>query len=92
MVDLASGHLNALQGLESPQCYAVNLGTSVGCSVLDVAKTFSEVSGRPVQYEIASPRAGDIAACYAEASFAEKLLQWRAKRNLVAMCADTWRW
>lgn len=92
VVDLAKGHLKALQRLDSPQCYAVNLGTGTGYSVLDVAKAFAEASGRPVPYEIAPRRAGDVAACYAEASYAEQLLDWRAERNLMAMCSDTWRW
>ncbi len=90
--DLAKGHLKALQRLDSPQCYAVNLGTGTGYSVLEVAKAFAEASGRPVPYEIAPRRAGDVAACYAEASYAEQLLDWRAERNLSAMCLDTWRW
>ena len=92
VVDLAKGHLKALQRLDSPQCYAVNLGTGTGYSVLDVAKAFAEASGRPVPYEIAPRRAGDVAACYAEASYAEQLLDWRAVRDLSAMCLDTWRW
>ena len=92
VVDLAKGHLKALQRLDSPQCYAVNLGTGTGYSVLEVAKAFAEASGRPVPYEIAPRRAGDVAACYAEASYAEQLLDWRAERNLSAMCLDTWRW
>lgn len=92
VVDLAKGHLKALQRLDSPQCYAVNLGTGTGYSVLEVAKAFAEASGRPVPYEIAPRRAGDVAACYAEASYAEQLLDWRAVRDLSAMCLDTWRW
>ena len=92
VVDLAKGHLKALQRLDSPRCYAVNLGTGTGYSVLEVAKAFAEASGRLVPYEIAPRRAGDVAACYAEASHAEQLLDWRAERSLIAMCSDTWRW
>ena len=92
VVDLAKGHLKALQRLDSPQCYAVNLGTGTGYSVLDVAKAFAEASGRPVPYEIAPRRAGDVAACYAEASYAEQLLDWCAERDLPTMCLDVWRW
>lgn len=92
VVDLAKGHLKALLRLDTPQCYAVNLGTGTGYSVLEVAKAFAEASGRPVPYEIAPRRAGDVAVCYAEASHAEQLLDWRAERNLMAMCSDTWRW
>lgn len=92
VVDLAKGHLKALQSLNLPQCFAVNLGTGTGYSVLDVAKAFAEVCGRPVPYEIAPRRAGDVAACYAEASYAEELLDWRAELDLPTMCLDVWRW
>lgn len=92
VVDLALGHIKALQRLDSSQCYAVNLGTGTGYSVLHVAKVFSEVSGREIPCQTASRRAGDVAVCYADASYAEQKLGWRAERNLVAMCADTWRW
>lgn len=91
VIDLAKGHLKALQRLDSPQCYAVNLGTGTGYSVLEVAKVFAEASGRPVPYEIAPRRAGDVPACYAEASYTEQLLDWRAERNLSTMCLDAWR-
>lgn len=92
VVDLAKGHLKALHRLDSSQCYAVNLGTGIGYSVLEVAKAFEEASGRPVRYEIGPRRAGDVAACYAEASHAEQLLDWRAERDLPSMCLDAWRW
>ena len=92
VVDLAKGHLKALQRLDSSQCYAVNLGTGSGYSVLDVAKAFAEASGRPVPYKIAPRRTGDVAACYADASYAGQLLKWRAERDLSTMCIDAWRW
>ena len=92
VVDLAKGHLKALQRLDSPQCYAVNLGTGTGYSVLEVVMAFAEASGRSVPYVIATRRAGDVAECYAEVSYAEKLLNWRAERDLSAMCSDAWRW
>ncbi|MDB5846277.1 MAG: UDP-glucose 4-epimerase GalE [Rhodoferax sp.] len=93
VVDLAAGHLKALQALQrSPELLTVNLGTGVGYSVLDMVKAFEVASGKPVPYQIMPRRAGDVAACYAEPAAALKLLDWRAERGLEAMCADTWRW
>jgi UDP-glucose 4-epimerase len=92
VVDLAIGHLKALACLSDPQCFAVNLGTGTGYSVLDVVKAFEKASGRPVPYELAPRRPGDVASCYADPAFAAELLEWRAERNMDAMCVDAWRW
>lgn len=92
VVDLAIGHLKALERLREPQCFEVNLGTGAGYSVLDVVNSFEKASGRPIPYELAPRRAGDVASCYANPAFAAELLQWRAERNLEAMCVDAWRW
>lgn len=92
VVDLAIGHLKALERLREPQCVEVNLGTGAGYSVLDVVKAFEKASGRPIPYELAPRRAGDVASCYANPTFAAELLQWRAERNLETMCVDAWRW
>lgn len=92
VVDLAIGHLKALERLREPQCFEVNLGTGIGYSVLDVVKAFEKASGRPVPYELAPRRAGDVAACYADPAFAAELLGWRAERGIDAMCVDAWRW
>ena len=98
VVDLALGHLRALDLLNTGadaaqgQCVAVNLGTGVGYSVLDMVKAFEQASGKAVPYRIQPRRAGDIAACYAEPALAKSLLGWQATRDLQAMCTDTWRW
>jgi UDP-glucose 4-epimerase len=92
VVDLAMGHLNALVQLDKPQCVAINLGTGVGYSVLDVVKAFEDASGRRVPYRLSPRRPGDVAACYADPTLAERLLGWKAQRNLAAMCRDHWRW
>lgn len=92
VVDLAIGHLKALARLSEPQCFEVNLGTGAGYSVLDVVKAFEQASGRPVPYELAPRRPGDVAACYADPAFAAELLGWRAERGIDAMCVDAWRW
>ncbi|KAF1853784.1 hypothetical protein Lal_00007046 [Lupinus albus] len=92
VVDLATGHLAALQALTEPQCFAVNLGTGNGYSVLDVVKAYEKASGKPIPYTIAARRAGDIASCYADPAEARRKLGWEAKLGLDAMCADSWRW
>ena len=92
VVDLALGHLKALECLNEAQCFAVNLGTGTGYSVLDVVKAFEKASGRRIPYELAPRRTGDVASCYAAPAFAAELLNWRAERNMDAMCVDAWRW
>lgn len=91
--DLAEGHVAALRALlASAPSMTVNLGTGRGVSVLELIHAFERASGRKIGYEIVGRRPGDIAACYADASLAESLLGWKAKRSLDAMCADSWRW
>lgn len=91
--DLATGHVAALRALLSTgESFTVNLGTGRGHSVLEVVQAFEQASGRPVPYQIAPRRPGDVAQCYADPSLARQLLQWEAKLTLDAMCADAWRW
>ena len=91
--DLAEGHVAALRHLQSgAPSLTVNLGTGRGVSVLELVRAFERASGRAVPCEIAPRRAGDIAACYADPSLAERLLGWKASRDLEAMCVDSWRW
>jgi UDP-glucose 4-epimerase len=92
VVDLARGHVRSLEKLSEPGCVPINLGTGQGYSVLDVVKAFEQVSGKAIHYRFAEPRPGDVAACYADASTAERLLGWRAEKSLVQMCSDHWRW
>lgn len=92
VVDLAIGHLKALACLTEPQCFAVNLGTGIGYSVLDIVKAFEKASARSIPYELAPRRSGDVAACYAAPDFATELLNWRAERDIETMCVDAWRW
>ena len=93
VVDLAEGHVAALDWLEREGgMLTVNLGTGQGYSVLDMVSGFEKASGRPVPYEVAARRPGDIAACWADPSLARRLLGWQAKRGIDAMCADAWRW
>ena len=93
VVDLAAGHLKALERLQQhAECRAINLGTGIGYSVLEMIRAFEQASEKPVPYRIAVRRDGDIAACYADPAQAADLLGWRATRGLQAMCADGWRW
>ena len=90
VMDLAEGHLAALEHIDSYGVEAINLGTGVGYSVLDMVKAFEKASGKPVPYKIAPRRPGDIASCYASPEKAANELNWRAKRNLEDMCRDLW--
>ena len=93
VVDLAAGHVAALDYLACERgLLIVNLGTGVGYSVLDMVRAFEKASGRPVPYQIAPRRPGDIAACYADPALAERLLGWKASRDIDDMCRDAWRW
>jgi len=90
VVDLAHGHLKALQALSVPQCTVINLGTGTGYSVLEVVKAFEVASGNNIAYQISPRREGDIAACYAHPQKAKELLHWSAMKSLETMCRDTW--
>ncbi len=91
VVDLAAGHLAALETL-SEGCEAYNLGTGNGSSVLDIISTAEQVSGKSIPYDIVERRSGDIATSLADPSKANQELGWRADRNLEAMLTDSWRW
>lgn len=91
VIDLAMGHLAALDHLEAG-CDAFNLGTGTGASVLEVIKTVENVSGQAVPYEIVERREGDIATSLADPSKANEQLEWRADRSLEVMLTDSWRW
>lgn len=90
VVDLAKGHVAALDKL-TPGVHIYNLGTGQGTSVLQLVKAFEEANAIEVPYEIVDRRQGDIAEFYADASKAEKELGWTAKRGIVEMCRDSWR-
>ena len=91
VVDLARGHVAALQHMKAGASI-YNLGTGNGTSVLEIIKAFSKACERDLPYEIKPRRAGDIAACYADCSKAERELGWRAELSIEQACADSWRW
>ena len=95
VVDLAKGHVKAIQKLEKCPDIGVkeyNLGTGIGYSVLDVIENFSKACGKQIPYEITERRHGDIAECYANASLAKEELGWEAEYGIKEMCEDTWNW
>ena len=93
VVDLANGHLKALEKISSSVgVVTYNLGTGTGYSVLDMVRAFGKACGKDVNYKIVERRPGDIGACYADPEKAERELGFRAEKNLDDMCRDTWRW
>jgi UDP-glucose 4-epimerase len=93
VVDLAKGHLKALEKLkEHPGVVTYNLGTGKGTSVLQMVDAFKQASGVEIPYTIVDRRPGDAAECYADPTLAEQELSWKAEFNIQKMCEDTWRW
>jgi len=92
VVDLALGHLSALEKLNQPGVYTYNLGTGRGYSVLEVVSAFERACGKPIPYRIVERRPGDAAISFADPSLAQKELGWFAMRSLDDMCQDAWRW
>ena len=94
VVDLAKGHVKALEKLdkENAGLYIYNLGTGKGYSVLDMVKAFESATGKKVPYKIAPRREGDIAMCYAAPQKAKEELGWEATKTLEDMCKDSWNY
>lgn len=93
VVDLALGHIKALEYLFSNQeLLTVNLGTGNGFSVMDVIHAFEKASNKKIHFEITNRRPGDIAISYANVAQASKLLNWKNNYNLEDMCRDAWNW
>lgn len=93
VVDLAEGHIKALEKLNShPGLVTYNLGTGKGYSVLEIIHNFEKACGKKIPYNITDRRPGDIDMCYADPGKAKKELGWEAKRDIEKMCEDAWRW
>lgn len=93
VVDLAKGHLRALENLDrGPKLAIHNLGTGTGYSVLEALKAFEAASGKTIDYQFADRRPGDIAECYANPERALAELGWKADFGIERMCEDAWRW
>ncbi|MCX8063298.1 MAG: UDP-glucose 4-epimerase GalE [Anaerolineales bacterium] len=92
VVDLAIGHLRALEKLTQPGLYVYNLGTGRGYSVLEVVQAFEKATGKTIPYQIVDRRPGDVPIAYADPSLAQQELGWHAERGIEEMCIDAWRW
>jgi UDP-glucose 4-epimerase len=93
VVDLARGHLKALEKLQTnPGVVIYNLGASRGYTVLEVIAAFEKACGKKIPYRVVARRPGDVAASYADASKANRELGWQSRKGIDEICADTWRW
>lgn len=93
VVDLATGHVKALQAIQRQCGIAIyNLGTGHGYSVLDLVKAFEHSTGIHIPYSIKARRPGDIATCYSDPAKAERELGWKAQNGINEMCRDAWNW
>ena len=93
VVDLAQGHICALDTMVAGStCFTCNLSTGHGYSVIEIINAFSQACGRKLPYKIKPRRLGDIAECYADPNYANKLLGWQAQRGIKEMCQDIWHW
>jgi len=90
VVDLAVGHVKALEKLDRPDVYTYNLGTGCGYSVLDIVNTFEKVNNTKINYKIAPRRKGDLGMYYADPTKAKDELGFEAKRGIEEMCYDSW--
>ena len=91
VVDLAKGHLKALEKIENESgLFIYNLGTGIGYSVLDLVQTFEKVNNVKINYQITERRPGDIAECYADPTKAKEELNWTAQKTIEDMCKDSW--
>ena len=91
VVDLAAGHLAALEHLR-PGVDVYNLGTGRGCTVLEVIAAYQQACGYTIPYRIVARRAGDLASTYCTPAKAERDLGWKAERTILQACEDSWRW
>ena len=93
VVDLAKGHVKAVKRLEKNDGVLVcNLGTGKGYSVLEIIHAFEKACGKTLPYVIEERRAGDVATCYSSPKKAEEVLGWKAEKDILEMCQDSWRW
>ena len=92
VVDLALGHVAAIERVNESGVHIYNLGTGQGYSVLEMIRAFEKACGKTLPYRICERRPGDIAACYASPYKAAMELGWRAKYGIEEMCASQWKW
>lgn len=91
VVDLARGHVAALEHY-TPGVATYNIASGTGSSVLDIIHAFEKAYGKPIPYEIAPRRAGDIDSYYADPTLAKQVLGWTAQYTIDDICASSWKW
>ena len=92
---MAIAHIKSLAWLESQKSKVVetiNIGTGNGVSVLEIIRTFEEVSKQKLNWKFGKRRAGDVEKIFADASKAKKVLNWEAKRSIKDAISDAWNW
>ncbi len=94
VVDLALGHIKALDKLKTEQngIYIYNLGSGKGCSVLELVETFEKVNNIKIPYKIALRRPGDLDEFFADPTKAKKELNWCTQKTIEDMCKDSWNY
>lgn len=94
VVDLAKGHIKAMEKLEKENSglYIYNLGTGIGYSVLEIVKNFEKINNIKVNYKITDRRPGDIASYYTNPNKAFNELGWKAEKGIEDMCRDSWNY
>lgn len=94
MVDLAKGHLAALNHLREakPGVRAWNLGSGRGSTVFEMINAFSDAVGRKLKYEVVGRRAGDVLDLTAKPTRANEELGWKTELTLEDACRDLWKW
>ena len=92
VVDLAKGHVKAIQRIEQVDILTINLGSGKGYSVIEMVDAFEKTSNQAIKYSIKPRRSGDISECFADCSYAKEILGWEAKKSIDEMCEDTWKW
>lgn len=93
VVDLAAAHLAAIEFSGTAEgCEAINVGTGTSITVKELVAAYARAADRPIPFDIVPRRPGDVASSYAATDKAEKLLNWRTRLDLDAMCASSWHW
>ncbi len=92
VVDLALGHIAAIENCNTSGVHIYNLGTGRGYSVLEMIHAFEKACGKTLPYKICERRPGDIASCYAAPDKAKAELKWEATHGIEEMCASQWKW
>ena len=93
VIDLAKAHVKILQKhFNDSGIHTYNIGTGKGYSVLDIIKSFEKINNIKIPFTIAPRRDGDIDTCYSNCEKANKLLKWKAQKDLNDMLLDSWNW